>query len=410
MTRFSVLADAAWLTPERVRRIALVFGFFALLIIGGDAWLHTRAGVTDMAGQQLGRDFVNYWAGAHLAAKGHAARVYDIPAFVRYERMHTAANAAIKWYSYPPVALVLSLPLAALGFVPALIVWLLSGGLICSALLARSLDWRMAFLAAFATPAALMNALSGQNGQFSAALLCGGIIFVERRPWLAGLLFGMLCFKPHLAILVPVALAAGGFWRSFAGAALTVAALCAAVFLLGADAWTGFLQNAPINAALLEHGEGFWNRMPSLFAAVRLLGGGVNIAYGAQMVSAVAATWFVIRIWRGAASLAMKGAALVTATFLVTPYAWDYDLVSLTFAVVWFITEAARTGFRPWEKIALAAMITMPLFLLSTAKMTHLQTGPLFLWAVLLLIARRAVASVPRPVVGRDSLCAKTPS
>jgi hypothetical protein len=387
----ALFAQADWLDGPRVRRFAWIFAVIALAALAGDFWLHSRAGLTDAGGEQLGRDFVNYWSGAHLAAGGDAARAYDIPGFVTYERSQTAAQAYFKWYSYPPTALVLSLPLAALGFVPALIAWLVSGVLACAALLARSLDRRMALLAAFATPASLVNALWGQNGQFTAALLCGGILFLERRPWLAGLFFGMLCFKPHLAILVPVALAAGGYWRGFIAAGVTALALCAAVFLLGPDVWAAFLHNAPINAGVLEVGDSMWHRMPTLFAATRLAGGGIAIAYGLQALCALAATLLTIRIWRSGAPVLVKGAGLVIATFLVTPYAWDYDLIALTFAAAWLVAEAVRTGFRPWEKIAIASAVAMPLIFSPLAAASHIQIGPLMLWLLLLLVAHRAL-------------------
>jgi hypothetical protein len=396
MARFCALfvqtiREALWLDGARIRRIGGVFALFALICVAWDIWLHTRAGITDMDGEQLGRDFVNYWGGAHLAAQGHAAQVYDIKSFVAWQRAHTAANAHFKWYSYPPTMLVLSLPLAMLDFVPALAVWLLAGGLACTALLARFLDWRMALLAAFATPASLVNALWGQNGQFSAAFMVGGIMFLDRRPWLAGILLGSLCYKPHLAILVPFALAAGGYWRSFVAAGLTALALCACVFLLGPGVWHDFLRNAPINAGLLEAGDSMWHRMPTVFAAMRLMGGSVAVAYGAQALSAVIAVLLTIRIWRGAVSLAVKGTALTAATFLSTPYAWDYDTIALVVSLAWFAADIRRAGFYPWEKIAIAAAIAMPVIFSPLAQASHVQIGPLILCAILALMTRRAL-------------------
>jgi hypothetical protein len=389
---FTAFLKGDWLTGERVRRIGIIFAAIALVVLGGDAWLRSTHGVTDADGQQLGRDFINYWAGAHLAADGQAVRVYDIEGFLDYQRSQTAPNAHFKWYSYPPTALVLSLPLAALGFVPALVFWLLSGFAICAILLMRTLDWRMALLAAFATPASLLNALSGQNGQFTAALLCGGILFLQRRPWLAGILFGLLCFKPHLAILLPVALAASGRWQTFTAAGATVLTLCASAFLLGSDVWGGFLKNAPINTGLLEIGDTMWHRMPTVFAAVRLFGGDISIAYGMQAVSATLAVLLIIQVWRSRATIAVKGCALVIGTFLVTPYAWDYDLVALTFVAVWLATEAAHSGgFRPWEKSVLAFIIAMPMITLRLADVSHIQIAPLALWAMMVLVARRAL-------------------
>src|ERR1700679_3751882 len=103
MISAALISKADWLSAERVRRFALVFAAFALLLLGADAWMHTRAGLTDADGIQLGRDFVNYWSGAKLAASGHASTVYDLDGFAAFERLQTAPNAALKWYSYPPV-------------------------------------------------------------------------------------------------------------------------------------------------------------------------------------------------------------------------------------------------------------------------------------------------------------------
>ena len=84
---------------------------------------------------------------------------------------------------------------------------------------------RIGLLLACAFPGILANAMVGQNGFVTAALLGGALIFMERRPLLAGGLIGLLSFKPHLGILIPVALVAGGHWRVIAAAAVTVALL-----------------------------------------------------------------------------------------------------------------------------------------------------------------------------------------
>jgi hypothetical protein len=392
MTRADFFSQASWLTSERVQRFALVFAAFAVLLLAGDAWLHTRAGVTDADGAQLGRDFVNYWSGAQLAAHGHAGQVYDLKGFVAFERLHTATNAWLKWYSYPPVALLLSLPLALTGYVPGLILWLVAGYSLNAALLARSLDRRWAMLIAFATPAALMNALSGQNGAFSASIFAGGILLLPRRPWLAGALLGILCFKPHLAILVPVALLCGGQLRALGGFVLSVLALCAATSLLfGPDVWTGFARNAPINIWVLQTGIGFWPRMPTPFATMMQLGAGLKAAYGAQIASGVVATTITALVWRGDAPLPIKGAVLILATFLTTPYAWDYDLVAVTFAVVWLATQARTTSFLPYEKFALALAITMPFLTMPFLALVQVQPGFALLWPALAIAARRAL-------------------
>ena len=388
------LVRASWLNAPRLGRVGVLFAVTVALLLAGDAWMHTRAGLTDEDGIQLGRDFVNYWSSAHLAAHGQALKVYDLDGFVAFERAHTAANAALKWYSYPPVAMLLSLPLALTGFVSGLGLWLLAGFVLNAMLLKESLGWRWALLAAFAAPAALWNDLSGQNGAFTAAFFAGGLILLAQRPWLAGALLGALCFKPHLAILIPLALMAGGYWRAFLGAGLSALALCGACSLLfGPEIWPAFLHNAPMNVTVLETGTGFWPRMPTPFAAVMMLGGGLKTAYATQIVSAVAAAGITILVWRSPVSLRVKGAALIVATFLATPYAWDYDMVVMSFAAAWLIREARNSGFQPYEKIALALAVALPVLTMPLLAWAHLQVGFMMLWPLLLTTARRALQS-----------------
>ncbi|MES2292109.1 MAG: glycosyltransferase family 87 protein [Pseudomonadota bacterium] len=387
----TALSEANWLTAARVRRIGVVFAVMAVIFFSADVWLHTRAGVTDASGEQLGRDFVNYWAGARMAAEHRAPSVYDVKAFVSFQRAHTSAHANFKWYSYPPMTLLLSLPLAIMSFKAGFAFWLVAGWAACTALLKRMLNWPMAALAGFATPASFLNALSGQNGQFSAALLCGGVLMLGSRPLVAGTLFGLLCFKPHLAVLVPVALAAGGYWRAFGAAAFTALAITAvSALLFGQDTWAAFLHNAPINALLMEQGTDFWHRMPTVFAMIRLAGGNIALAYGVQIASALVAAFLTARIWRSQTTIARKGAALVLATFLTTPYAWDYDLVSLTFVAAWLVADGLQNGFRSWEKLLLAITVAMPLIITSMANQSHIQIAPLILGGMLLQTLRGA--------------------
>ncbi len=397
MVCLSFLRTAAWLNLERVRRIGVVSAVMVVAALAWNTWDHTRYGLTNANGEQLGVDFVNYWAGAHLAAEGRAYMAYDIKAFVAYERSFTAPNASFRWYSYPPVTMLITSPLALLQFIPALVCWVLLGVIAWAAVLSRILDWRSAILASVAAPASFMNLVAGQNGYLSAVLLAGGILALEKREIFAGILFGILCYKPQLGILLPFALAAGGYWRAFASAALTVVAIVGlSVPILGADTWTAFSHTAPYNHLLMEQGFGFWRRMPTPFALVRLLGGAVGLAYAVQVMSAVLAIVATMIAWRSGAAFAVKSGTLLLGTFLVTPYAWDYDLVVLTFAVALLAKEAAKTGFLPWEKITLAAIVIAPILLTSVATAIRIQIGPFILWAAFLFAMRRAF--IPRTV------------
>jgi hypothetical protein len=56
-------------------------------------------------------------------------------------------------------------------------------------------------LVASAFPAVFINVGHGQNGFLTAALLGGALHWLDRKPWLAGILIGMLAYKPQFGVL-----------------------------------------------------------------------------------------------------------------------------------------------------------------------------------------------------------------
>jgi hypothetical protein len=400
----ALLEDADWLTPVRIRCAAAIMLALGLALFAADLWLHTRHGVLDAKGEQLGRDFVNYWAGARAAAGGHAAMAYRPQAFDAFQKALTGPDAQPKLYSYPPPAMLLALPLAAAPYLPAFLLWTVAGAVVAASLLASRFGWGWALVAAMAAPAFQFDAAVGQNGAFSAGLLAGGVLLLPKRPILAGVLFGLLCYKPQLGLMIPVALLAGRCWRAlFAAAATVLIAVAASTALFGVDAWLGFLHGLPLHRALLEQDRLMWRYVPTVFVAVRWLGGASGLAYAVQALSALAAAAVVFAVWRGEAAMRLKGVTLLVAVFLATPYAWGYDLVMLTPAACWYWEEAEAEGWRPWERLALAAMIAAPALAAPMVTRTHLHLGPVVLWWTLALAARRALppnrAPQPEPAL-----------
>jgi hypothetical protein len=57
-------------------------------------------------------------------------------------------------------------------------------------------------LIAAAFPAVFVNIGHGQNGFLTAALLGSALLSLDRRPWLAGALIGLLAYKPQFGVLI----------------------------------------------------------------------------------------------------------------------------------------------------------------------------------------------------------------
>lgn len=340
-------------------------------------------------GGGLPTDFVNVWAAGHMALAGHAASVYDWPAHKAVEVMALGHPFAgyFGWH-YPPTFLFVAMGLALLPYTVAQLLWSFGTFLIYLVAMRAVIGDRAGWLLAAAFPAVLCNFVVGQNGFLSAALFGAGLLFIERRPVVAGVLIGLLSFKPHLGLLIPVALIAGGYWRVIFTAAI-VATFWAAISLaaFGVDAWLGFAANiGHTSQAFLSDGWADWGKLQTAFGLVRILGGSESLAWGAQTVFALSAAACVALIWHSRADYEIKAATLATGALLATPYLYTYDLVVLAIPLAFLFRASRVKGSRPYETagIGLACLLVL---------IFPFVTAPVGFAAVLVvaaLVARRA--------------------
>ena len=385
----ATLRTAPWLTEDRarmVRNALLVMLPLTLL-----AWIATSSGGIDAAGRVLGTDFVSFWISARMAVAGQPSVVYDVAAHAAAQMSAFGADVGYTAFFYPPPFLLILLPLGLLGYFAALATWLgATGYAYWRSVRAWSPAWQGVPLALLAFPAVMVNVTHGQNGFLTAALLGGGALLAPTRPVLGGLLLGALVIKPHLALLVPVALAAQGNWRAFVAAGASALGLSlASALVLGTGSWTGFLAVSPLAQATLHAGLVEPYKMQSLFAAIRLMGGGLALAYTAQALLGLAVVAGLIVLRR--ADPRAQGAALVAGATLATPFMLDYDLTLAAVPMLWLKMEIDRTGAGPFEKLVLAAAFILPLVARPIGYYTHVGIAPLVMAALFALIVRRAL-------------------
>jgi hypothetical protein len=244
---------------------------------------------------------------------------------------------------------------------------------------------RIALLLAAAFPPVLANLTHGHNGFLTTSLLGGGLAALRTRPVAAGVLFGLLAYKPQFGALIPFALAAGGHWRAFLAAAVTVVTVVAgSVMWFGAGIWTTFFESLDFTTkVVLEAGGTSWFKQQSAFALVRRLGGTVDLAYLVQIALAVACVAAVIRLWHSSARFEIKAAGLAVGTLLATPYLFDYDMLALAPAIAFLGINGLANGFSNYEKSVLAFAWIAPFFTRSVGAVTPVSLG---LAAMLLLM------------------------
>jgi hypothetical protein len=391
------LRSGRWLTAERARAYSLILlALYGVAIVG---WLALSSGLTDPNGKPIGTDFSSFYAAGSLVLEGHAGDVYNMAA--HHSREQQIFGEATPYYGwlYPPLFLFVVTPLALLPYPLALAVW--QGGTIAlylaglAAILRRirrdDVAFRRLWLpAALAFPAAFINLGHGQNGFLTAGLFAAALVALPKRPLLSGILFGLLAYKPQFGLSIPVALLAAGQWRAVVAAGVTVLALSgAAALAFGVDIWSLFAASTEISRKLLlEQGSVGFEKLQSVFAAMRLLGGSIWLAYVAQAAASVVTVLGVAWAWRVGHDHALKSALLIVATLLASPHVLDYDLTLLAPALAFVVASRWPDGFGNYDVSALAAVWCVPLLARAVAGVSGVPLG-LMAVALLYIVAMR---------------------
>jgi hypothetical protein len=386
------LKSGDWLTATRARNYSLML--LGLCVIAALAWIALSDGLVDRNGKPLGTDFSNVYAAGRLTWQGRAADAYQ-PALQHAAEKAVFAGRNVPFFGwhYPPFFFAIAFAVAAFPYAWGLVIWIASSLAAYLMVIRAILPRPQTLLVAAAFPAVFVNIGHGHNGFLTAALLGGALHLLDRRPWLAGVLIGCLAYKPQFGVLIPIALLAGTRWRTIGAAAGTVAALIALSLLtLGGDVWNAFADSLKFTqAVVLEQGDTGWEKIQSVFSAVRMWGATVHTAYAVQIALGLVLAASIAWLWQSNAPFELKAAALATGSLLATPYVLDYDLVVLAVAIAYFTRHGLKYGFGSFEISLLAAAWIVPLLSRGITGLTGIPVGLLVMLALHFFIVRRAM-------------------
>ncbi|MCF8477921.1 MAG: DUF2029 domain-containing protein [Pseudolabrys sp.] len=431
-----ILRSGAWLTRDRIRLVALAV--LAAALIGLVFLVATSDGLNDRFDRPLGTDFSNVYAAGTYVLDGEAAAPFD-PArqYAREQAIFGTATPFYGWH-YPPFFLGLAALLAAMPYWLALLLWqgvtLVLYMLVIRSIVAFAAPFplggegqgegvthdppppippqpsalgaaghspagrgveSLTLLLALAFPAVFINLGHGHNGFLTAALIGGALLMLDKRPIVAGILIGLLAYKPQFGLLIPLVLIVSGRWRTFFAAAATVAVLALAVTLVfGSEVWTAFVTSTGFTrTVVLEQGGTGWHKIQSVFSWVRMWGGPVALAYAVQGAVTFTIAVALVFIWRARVSFAWQAAALLIGTILATPYSLDYDLTLLAPAIAFLTADGMRRGFGDYEKTLLAVLWIAPLIARSVAETTMIPLAVPAMLATFAYLLHRATVN-----------------
>lgn len=349
---------AAPLVQARVSPIVWTLGILSVAVLFWLDLLNLRGGLTS-GNAYWGRDFINVWTGGLLVRSGDLAIIYAPDAYAAYQR-GLFGPVTPHNYSYPPVSFPIAALFSLLPYGLALAAWIAATGALfvhacrSSWPAGAGTPWLPLL-----TPAALLNIWAGHYGFLIGALFLLGWQKLERQPVQAGILFGCMLLKPHLAALVPIALVARGEWHAMASGAVTVALLVGGTSLLfGWESWHQFLFGVgAAQSSMIDAGDSFFGLMStSIATAVLRWTDALWLAVVAQAPVSLAAAALVFVAARRGVPAGQLALLTATCTFLALPYAFNYDMVVV---MVGAVTAMLRAGW-PWQTWAAAIAFLCP--------------------------------------------------
>jgi len=338
---------------------------FVLCVINASffpAALFSHWWIYDPNGLGIPTDFVNVWAAGRLVLDGHPALAYDwdIQKKVEVALLGQDFIGNFAWH-YPPPFLFVATFLAQFPYSVAFVGWV-SASLVPYLVMMRAIVGRsFGLLLAVAFPLVLNNALVGQNGFLTAALIGGTLYLMPTRPVLSGICLGLLSYKPQYGLLFPIVLIAASQWTVFFTAACVAVAMAFASWLaFGTESWQAFFHWMPMfSQAFLTEGRATFWKLQSLFALVRFLGGSEQLAWIFQWILSGTVAVGLALMWRSSLRYSLKAAALAVGTLLITPYLFMYDMMVLAIPVAFLVRIGLASGFRRYELPALACALAL---------------------------------------------------
>lgn len=348
--------DRRWL-PLAMLPAAVLLSIYGWVVIGTAALKPDFFGLNHIA---PGTDWMVFYGAIRSVLDGHWTLLTDGDRFTAFlnetMRDHLSAPLEFRPWFYPPSFLVLLAPFAPLGFTASYVAFqVLSAMLLAIALRLNADQQRLAWLviiAALTSPAASINITDGQLAFFVAALIVFGVRLLPNQPFAAGLVLGLLTFKPQFALLLPVALLAQRQWRAFAAAAISALTLAlTSAVMFGIDIWQWWIP------AAIDHLTGgdpkwiatgrIWGH--SVFACVALLTESLKAASAMQTAAMIASAASVAAAFRLELPTDQRLAVLLAATILAAPHSGPYDALLLAVAaVLWLAANADHSRWRNW--------------------------------------------------------------
>ena len=319
---------------------------------------------TELSEHPVGGDILQEYVGGHLW-NTEINKLYDWKHSATIQ--HDTELLGFQWDKtgyfpmvYPPFHYQFSSYGCGMSYRSFVIAWMFAGALALSIASFVFLNWYREirigtgawfFFAIMFTPL-LVSLNMGQKSAILLAILTVTFVLLHReRPFAAGLVFGLIAFKPYLAIPIGIAMLLKKQYHFVAGSLIMLFAVTSSSLLFAPGAWGDYIQMCfgmkdfiSNSGYQLENSHSLWGSMQLLLCNIN-----PTLVKPFAIIAAIGVLTLLSRILSGPIELssprfAFQFAAMVVATVLVSPHFYTYDLtiLLLPLAICGLSEEVAR--------------------------------------------------------------------
>lgn len=405
---------------------------FILTLVVGNFFVPEEKAVSR---KNAGHDFVAFYTAGTFVRTGQTEKIYDLPSVADFQHKLAGGEAleiggTVGPFWNPPFYALVFVPLSYLPYHAAWDTWFVINfccAAIAIGLMARLVNqvrpgWKnwglVPVLVIVCMP--FIQALShGQNTCTSLLLLTVTIsLWRAEKTYIAGIVCGLLFYKPQLGTLVAMALIILGGWRAFAGIATTGVVLTSVTLLALPGTLGDWFARMPGNIAFMQVDHRYcWERHVTLKAFWRLLLQGygtgamtlpANLLYLAT--TATLGLTLLATLWKARQShdhqIAQRAmAATICAMPLLMPFYFDYDLLLLTVPATLYGIDRMKHGDVTRTLTAWIALFVWQYFNAPGAGMSRVNLTVVLLSVVsikMIARARKTMRAVPTIQLSSD--------
>ncbi|MGA0601980.1 glycosyltransferase family 87 protein [Caulobacter sp. KR2-114] len=297
--------------------------------------------------QPFALDYLPLWTAGRMALT-HPGHLYNFRAITEAQRWLIGGLNRERPWIYPPSALLMFSPLSLASFWSSTVIWVLAtvAALAGAAQKFIPRERLLGMVLIAALPATSLTVLAAQTTFLTVCATALGVLLIERRPILAGVLLGLAaCLKPTALVFLPLAYLAARSWRPFVATAATGIAVATVTTLwLGPMVWLDWVKALPHFERIVLYDPAFIPSMISPASAGVHLHASEDAMLLLRAASTFAGAGLVWWVWRRRSDPAFRLIALMAAGLLASPYAMRYDAALFVVPAVALICRATSWG------------------------------------------------------------------